>query len=67
MRWLFTTYDVMSHNVTAKKRLGNGQKCSVTVTNCDITLLSVINHYKSLYDIKYYIETSGVNKAALVA
>ncbi len=43
MRWLFTTYIVMSRDVTAKKRLGNNQKCFVTVTNCDITLLSVIN------------------------
>ena len=24
MRWLFTTYNVMSRNVTAKKRLDNG-------------------------------------------
>jgi hypothetical protein len=44
MRWLFTTYNVMSRNVTAKKWL-------VTVTKCDITLLSVINRYKSLYVI----------------
>jgi len=41
MRWLFTTYNVMSRNVTVKKWL-------VTVTKCDITLLSVINRYKSL-------------------
>jgi hypothetical protein len=54
MRWLFTTYNVMSRNVTAKKWLVttcNGQKCFVTVTKCDITLLSVINRYKSLYVI----------------
>ncbi len=38
MRWLFTTYNVMSRNVTAKKRLGNGQKRFVTVTSCNITL-----------------------------
>ena len=52
MRWLFTTYKVMSRNATAKKWLVttcNGQKCFVTVTKCDITLLSVINRYKSLY------------------
>ncbi len=41
VRWLFTTYNVMSRNVMFKKRL-------VTITNCDITLLSVNNHYKSL-------------------
>ncbi len=40
----------MSWDVTPKNRLGNGQKCFVTVTDCDITLLSVISRYKSLYD-----------------
>jgi hypothetical protein len=52
MRWLFTTYNVMSRNVTAKKRLvtiDNCQKYFVTVTNCGIKFLSVINHFKSLY------------------
>jgi len=41
MQWLFTTYNVMSRNVTAKKWLVttfNGQKCFVAVTKCDITL-----------------------------
>ena len=54
MRWQFTTYNVMSRNITAKKWLVktcNGQKCFVTVIKCDITLLSVINRYKSLYVI----------------
>ena len=41
MRWLFTTYNVMSRNVTVKR-------CFVTVTKCDITLLSIIDRYKSL-------------------
>jgi len=44
----------MSQNITAKKWLVatcNGQKCFVTITKCDITLLSVINRYKSLYVI----------------
>jgi hypothetical protein len=51
MRWLFTTYNVMSRNVTAKKWLVttcNGQECFVMVTKCVIPLLSVINRYKSL-------------------
>jgi hypothetical protein len=54
MRWLFTTCNVMSRNITAKKWLEttcNGQKCFETVTKFDITLLSVINRYKSLYVI----------------
>ncbi len=49
MRWLFTTYNVMSRNLTAKKWLVtncNDQKCFVTVINCEITLLSVISCYK---------------------
>ncbi len=29
--------------------LVTAKKCFVTVTNCDITQLSVINHYKLLY------------------
>ncbi len=54
MRWLFTACNVMSRNITAKKWLEttcNGQKCFVKATKCDITLLSVINRYKSLYVI----------------
>jgi len=54
MRWLFTTFAVMSRNITAKKWLEttcNGQKCFLTATKCDITLLSVINRYKSSYVI----------------
>jgi hypothetical protein len=49
MRRLFTTCKVMSRNVTAKKRLDNGQKYCVAIVNCGIKFLSAINHYKSLY------------------
>jgi len=52
MRWLFTTYNVISRNVSVKKWLVttcNGKKCFVTVTKCEITLLSAINRYKSLH------------------
>ena len=48
MRLLFITYNVTEYN--GQKMDCNDQKCFVTVTKCDVTLLSIINRYKSFYD-----------------